>query len=35
MKTGFIYLVVPAACWVLIALALATAVALGPKRTQK
>jgi hypothetical protein len=34
MKAGFIYLVVPAACWVLIAMALATAVALAPKRTQ-
>jgi hypothetical protein len=32
MKAGFIYLVVPAACWVLIALALTTAAALSPKR---
>ena len=35
MKAGFIYLVVPAACWVLIAMALVTAVVLGPKRTQR
>jgi len=32
MKAGFIYLVVPGACWVLIALAFATTVALAPKR---
>jgi ACR3 family arsenite efflux pump ArsB len=32
MKAGFIYLVVPAACWVLIAIALTTAAALSPKR---
>lgn len=32
MKAGFIYLVVPAACWVLIALALTTAAVLSPKR---
>ena len=32
MKAGFIYLVVPAGCWVLIALALTTAAALSPKR---
>jgi hypothetical protein len=31
MKAGFIYLVVPAACWVLIALAFATTAALSPK----
>jgi hypothetical protein len=29
-KAGFIYLVVPAACWVLIAIAFATAAALSP-----
>lgn len=32
MKAGFIYLVVPAACWLLIAMAFATAAALSPKR---
>jgi hypothetical protein len=32
VKTGFIYLVVPAACWVLIAVAFATTAALTPKR---
>lgn len=32
MKAGFIYLVVPGACWVLIAVAFATALALSPKR---
>jgi hypothetical protein len=32
MKAGFIYLVVPGACWVLIAMALTTAAALSPKR---
>jgi hypothetical protein len=34
MKAGFIYLVVPAACWLLIAVALATAVAVSPRRKQ-
>lgn len=32
MKSGFIYLVVPGACWVLIAVALATTAAISPKR---
>ena len=32
MKAGFIYLVVPGACWLLIAMALATAAALSPRR---
>ena len=32
MKAGFIYLVVPAACWVLIALAFATTAVLSPKQ---
>jgi len=31
-KAGFIYLVVPAACWLLIALAFATAALVSPKR---
>ena len=33
MKAGFIYLVVPAACWLLIAMAFATAAAISPKRS--
>lgn len=32
MKAGFIYLVVPGACWILIAMAFVTAAALSPKR---
>lgn len=32
LKAGFIYLVVPGACWVLIGMALATTAALSPKR---
>jgi hypothetical protein len=32
MKAGFIYLVVPAGCWVLIAMALATAALVLPQR---
>jgi hypothetical protein len=32
LKAGFIYLVVPAACWLLIAMALATAALVSPKR---
>lgn len=32
MKAGFIYLVVPGACWLLIAMAFATVAALTPKR---
>lgn len=32
MKAGFIYLVVPAACWLLIAMALATAALVTPRR---
>jgi hypothetical protein len=32
MKAGFIYLVVPAACWLLIGMSFATAAALSPKR---
>jgi hypothetical protein len=32
MKAGFIYLVVPAASWLLIAMALATAAAMSPPR---
>jgi len=34
MKAGFVYLVVPGACWVLIAMALGTAAALAPKRRE-
>jgi len=32
MKSGFIYLVVPGACWVLIAMAFATTAALSPRK---
>jgi hypothetical protein len=32
MKAGFIYLIVPAACWVLIAMALTTAAVLSRSR---
>jgi hypothetical protein len=32
MKAGFIYLVVPAACWLLIALSLGTAALVLPRR---
>jgi hypothetical protein len=32
LKSGFIYLVVPGACWVLIGMAFATTAALAPKR---
>jgi hypothetical protein len=32
MKAGFIYLVVPGACWLLIAMALATAALVSPRR---
>src|SRR5262249_52958394 len=32
MKAGFVYLVVPGACWMLIVVAFATSLALSPRR---
>jgi hypothetical protein len=32
MKAGFVYLVVPAACWLLIGMAAATAALVSPRR---